>query len=411
MGNFGKQLYMIRKKKNLTLRELDKLSGIKFVRIGRFENNTEKPTLENIRKLELALDVSFENIKEISDDIENLYVKFIDSLLYDVNDFDYYLKMIKDRDGEYAINCNYPIIMLILYIIDIHKRNFENIDKTERELEKLLEPKSDYLQSYYEYKGIKYHLQEQNKEASDILESAITLANNRKQNTMIYYHLCMVNISENKYIEALKYAELAKRGFVEFASFKRILYTDGLTGTIYSQMHRFDLAIEKYKACLHTCQFLEVPPSIKALILRNLSWFYIKDGDYFTPLSYLEEAEKLEPDSHHLKMYKIWCYYKQKKFNLARGLVHQYSDLRKAKTHRKRYKLFSELVYSAGKKPTITLIELAIDTYNEFAAKHDYELMNFYIDIVIDLLKQRNDDKTLIQYLELKIKINDEINK
>lgn len=43
-------------------------------------------------------------------------------------------------------------------------------------------------------------------------------------------------------------------------------------------------------------------------------------------------------------------------------------------------------------------------------AKCNFELMNFYIDIVIDLLKQRDDDKRLIQYLEMKIKINNEIN-
>ena len=41
MNEFGKQLYIVRKHKNLTLRQLDELSGVKFVRIGRFENDKE----------------------------------------------------------------------------------------------------------------------------------------------------------------------------------------------------------------------------------------------------------------------------------------------------------------------------------------------------------------------------------
>lgn len=411
MDNFGKQLYIVRKKRNLTLRELDKLSGVKFVRIGRFENNMEKPSPEIIAKLEKALNVNFQEIAGISEDIKKLYKKFVDSLLYDVNDLEKYIEIIDVNKDVYLSNCHFPVILLINYVIDVLRDNLVNIDKTEKELERLLEPKSDYLQLYYEYKGLRYYIHGLKDKAVDVLDSALTISNNPKQNTMIYYHISMVNMSRNKYIEALNYAELAKRGFVEYASFKRILYTDGQIGSIYSQMRRFDLAIEKYKTCLNSCETLDLISNKKALFLRNLSWIYIKSGNYVKPLEYLEEAEKLEPDSNHLKMYKIWCNYKLGKYNTARTLIDEYIYLGKVKSHKKRYKLFSELVYNAGNKPTLTLIDLAIDTYKEFAAKHDYELMNFYIDIVIDLLKQRDDDKMLIQYLETKIRINDEINK
>ena len=80
------------------------------------------------------------------------------------------------------------------------------------------------------------------------------------------------------------------------------------------------------------------------------------------------------------------------------------------KSHKKRFQLFSGLVYNADTMPTLALIRSAIEVYEEFAMNRDHELMNFYIDIVIDLLKQRDDDKRLIQYLEMKIKINNEIN-
>lgn len=411
MENIGKQLYIVRKKRNLTLRELETLSGVKFVRIGRFENNMEKPSQAIIEKLEKALQVKFTDIENVSERILELYDSFVDALLYESNDLNMYENNIIENDEAYSISYHYSKIMLIRYILRVHKNDFNDIDKEEKELLRLLDEKSDPLQLFYEYKGVRLFLQGNNKEAIQALLTALTISNNPKQNTMIYYHISMVNMSRNKYIEALKYAELAKRGFVEFASFKRILYTDGQIGSVYSQMRRFDLAIEKYKTCLVSCETLDLLACKKALFLRNLSWIYIKSGNYVKPMEYLEEAEKLEPDSIHLKMYKIWCNYKLGKYNTARSLIEEYNDLRTVKSHRKRYKLFSELVYNAGKKPTITLIELAIDTYNEFVSKHDYELMNFYIDIVIDLLKQRDDDKMLIQYLEMKIKINDEINR
>lgn len=410
MSNFGKQLYIIRKHKNLTLRELEKLSGIKFVRIGRFENNMEKPTLENISKLESALKVKFEDYEKVTREIEALYRKFIDSLIYDMSDFDYYIEVIKKNEEIYIVNSFYSLIILIMYIINIHKNNLFDIKKIEKELDRLLEPKSDYLQLYYDYKGIRLYKQGQKDEAADLLASAITLANNPKQNAMIYYHLSMVNLSRNKYIEALKFAELAKNGFVEFASFRRILYTDGQIGSIYSQMQRFDLAIDKYITCLESNKILDTSLDIKALILRNLSWIYIKSGNYTEPLSYLAEAEKLDSENVNLKMYKIWCNYKLGKYNTARNLIEQYRNLNDLKSHKKRFQLFSGLVYNADTMPTLALIRSAIEVYEEFAMNRDHELMNFYIDIVIDLLKQRDDDKRLIQYLETKIKINNEIN-
>ncbi|GAA6425745.1 helix-turn-helix domain-containing protein [Dielma fastidiosa] len=410
MNEFGKQLYIVRKHKNLTLRQLDELSGVKFVRIGRFENDKEQPTLEIIRKLENALGVSFEQLENVSREIKELYARFVDTLIYDRNDLNQYIELINKNRGIYLVNSHYPIILLILYIIDIHKNNLAEAEKIEEELEKLLLANSEYCQLYYEYKGVRFYLQEHYEEAANILTYAMTIANNYKQNTMICYHLSMVNMSRNIYIEALSYADMAKKGFVEFASFKRILYIEGQIGSIYSQMRRFDLAINKYTTCLTVCETLDVSPTTKALFYRNLSWIYIKSGNYSQSLAYLEKAEILDPENIYLRMYKIWCNYKLGRYNTARSLTIQYKAIEENKSFKKRFKLFCELVYKEGTMPTLPLLKSAIDVYDEFAAKCNFELMNFYIDIVVDLLKQRDDDKRLIQYLETKIKINNEIN-
>ena len=222
MENIGKQLYILRKKKNLTLRDLETLSGVKFVRIGRFENNLEKPSLAVIEKLERALQVKFDEIEYVSKKILELYQSFVEALLYESNDLDTYESNIINNEEVYSINYQYSKIMLIKYIIRVHKNDFVNIDKDEKDLLRLLDEKSDPLQLFYEYKGVRLFLQGYKDEAVVFLELALTMSNNPKQNTMIYYHISMVNMSRNKYVEALKYAGLAKGGFVEFASFKRI---------------------------------------------------------------------------------------------------------------------------------------------------------------------------------------------
>ena len=104
MENIGKQLYILRKKKNLTLRDLETLSGVKFVRIGRFENNLEKPSLAVIEKLERALQVKFDEIEYVSKKILELYQSFVEALLYESNDLDTYESNIINNEEVYSIN-------------------------------------------------------------------------------------------------------------------------------------------------------------------------------------------------------------------------------------------------------------------------------------------------------------------
>ena len=55
----AEKLKNLRAVKNLTLTDLDSLSGISFVQLGRYENNKSKPSAKTLHKLAIAFNVDF----------------------------------------------------------------------------------------------------------------------------------------------------------------------------------------------------------------------------------------------------------------------------------------------------------------------------------------------------------------
>ncbi|WP_298539989.1 helix-turn-helix transcriptional regulator [uncultured Aquimarina sp.] len=74
----GYKLKKIRTQKGLTQSELGEISGVSYVQIGRYENNTANPTSRIIKKLADALKISIDDF--LQSDEELIKVKDIDSL-------------------------------------------------------------------------------------------------------------------------------------------------------------------------------------------------------------------------------------------------------------------------------------------------------------------------------------------
>ncbi len=51
------------------------------------------------------------------------------------------------------------------------------------------------------------------------------------------------------------------------------------------------------------------------------------------------------------------------------------------------------------------LINLAIKIVEDFKQGEDYELVNFYIDIVLDLFNRSGNELEKIKYLEMKVNL------
>lgn len=62
MTTFGKRLAGMRKKRGLTQQQLCELVGVHVSHISNYENDRSQPTLETIRRLALALDVTADEL-------------------------------------------------------------------------------------------------------------------------------------------------------------------------------------------------------------------------------------------------------------------------------------------------------------------------------------------------------------
>ncbi|WP_162987465.1 helix-turn-helix domain-containing protein [Metabacillus litoralis] len=65
-SQLGTHLKELRKEKNLTLKELEKISGVSFSQISKIEKNVHKPSLETIEKLSEALCIDLNELLQFS---------------------------------------------------------------------------------------------------------------------------------------------------------------------------------------------------------------------------------------------------------------------------------------------------------------------------------------------------------
>lgn len=404
MENIGKRIKMLRERQNLTLKELGELAKVHFARISKFERGLETPGKEVIKRLESALGASFSDFEKTVGEINEIFVKFVDSLYYYENEFQRYLEIISANNDNYIVCHNYYKILLIRYVIDV----LNNVDydlKQEKLLEKLVRGDTECYLLFIEYKGVYLHKMNKYKDAIKLLENVVILDVDEKIKTMVYYHLSMFYKDYNNLEKARYWVELARNGFYQGASIQRAIFCEGIYAGIFIRTRNYDAAIKCYDRCILSVKKFLLDDGILALVLRNKAWALILKGNYELSLDAINESETYQPDHDNVAIYKIWCMLKTGKYKIARNLISKYNYLLNDASYSERFKLFTDLAYLENNKPTKAMIKLACKLYEDFCNKSRYDLMVFYLDIVLDLLRQRKEIDLLNKYLELKIEL------
>ncbi|WP_276935284.1 helix-turn-helix domain-containing protein, partial [Dielma fastidiosa] len=96
-NTIGYQIKNCRKYKGYSLQAVSEATGISFVRLSKFERGTEKPTAQNINKIENVLMVDFSNTDIIDNEINALMAEFKESIFYLRNNNNYYLDLIESN--------------------------------------------------------------------------------------------------------------------------------------------------------------------------------------------------------------------------------------------------------------------------------------------------------------------------
>lgn len=403
-NTIGYQIKNCRKYKGYSLQAVSEATGISFVRLSKFERGTEKPTAQNINKIENVLMVDFSNTDIIDNEINALMAEFKESIFYLRNNNNYYLDLIESNRERYVISSNYYKILLIEYIVNV-LANYDNVIKLENEIEATINHSMIDFQLFIEYRAVRKHSMKQYDSAMKLLKEALIIANDEKNMGMIYYHYGIIAHSCEQYFEAYDYLVKAKYIFDKYYSYLRSGKCDLQIGNIYIRLGRYDLALNKLNKWLKALKDTKEERNIKAIIFRNMAWVNILMRDHEAALKLIKEAEKLSPKNGNAILYKIWCLYKLEDYKSAYKVILNNKQLEKDKIYRDRFILFSYLVKDRNEHPRKRTLDQAKKVYEQFLIEKKAGVLDFYLTILIEILEKSNETKELIYYLKIKAKV------
>lgn len=403
-NTIGYQIKNCRKYKGYSLQAVSEATGISFVRLSKFERGTEKPTAQNINKIENVLMVDFSNTDIIDNEINALMAEFKESIFYLRNNNNYYLDLIESNRERYVISSNYYKILLIEYIVNV-LANYDNVIKLENEIEATINHSMIDFQLFIEYRAVRKHSMKQYDSAMKLLKEALIIANDEKNMGMIYYHYGIIAHSCEQYFEAYDYLVKAKYIFDKYYSYLRSGKCDLQIGNIYIRLGRYDLALNKLNEWLKALKDTKEERNIKAIIFRNMAWVNILMRDHEAALKLIKEAEKLSPKNGNAILYKIWCLYKLEDYKSAYKVILNNKQLEKDKIYRDRFILFSYLVKDRNEHPRKRTLDQAKKVYEQFLIEKKAGVLDFYLTILIEILEKSNETKELIYYLKIKAKV------
>ena len=402
-NTIGYQIKNCRKYKGYSLQAVSEATGISFVRLSKFERGTEKPTAQNINKIENVLMVDFSNTDIIDNEINALMAEFKESIFYLRNN-NYYLDLIESNRERYVISSNYYKILLIEYIVNV-LANYDDVIKLENEIEATINHSMIDFQLFIEYRAVRKHSMKQYDSAMKLLKEALIIANDEKNMGRIYYHYGIIAHSCEQYFEAYDYLVKAKYIFDKYYSYLRSGKCDLQIGNIYIRLGRYDLALNKLNEWLKALKDTKEERNLKAIIFRNMAWVNILMRDHEAALKLIKEAEKLSPKNGNAILYKIWCLYKLEDYKSAYKVILNNKQLEKDKIYRDRFILFSYLVKDRNEHPRKRTLDQAKKVYEQFLIEKKAGVLDFYLTILIEILEKSNETKELIYYLKIKAKV------
>lgn len=403
--NIVKDLRIIRKYRNLTLRELGDKTGIKYSRLGKFECGKEIPTDENIQKIGRALDVNVKEYLEISLKIDELFNEFLNSLFYYDNNNELYKSRILAGKKANIINYELGKAQLIEYIILVLEKDFEQAKSIENELLEYFIDDFSCESILYQYKGLMYRMEKRYNDSILCFERAKSESKNEKNEAMLYLHSSIVYKKIGNIAKAMQNIKSALKIFSEYGAVNRSTFCLVEYALLLKANYQYDLAISYFHRALRALVVINCSDDVFARVYRNMCWTMIIINDYKVALEYLEEAEAYDSKHSFNALYGIWCHYKLKNYEEAEKIIINNSHLIKDAGNANIYKLFDMLVKCRESIPTDSLINHAANIVKDMKDVESYERVNFYIDIVLDLLNRKGNELGKIKYLNMKINL------
>lgn len=394
---------LVRKERKISQKELGQMTGISHQIISRYEKGAEIPTEEKLQLILSMLEIDYNKIELFKEEIDDLFDRFLEDLFFRKENFKIYLNKIKSSMAHYRHSFNYFKIRIIEFVCAVLTNNFDEIDKTISNIERLDVDDPKVLQIYYEYKGYYLLKRKRTKEGLEYLEEAKLQRYDEKAIAMIHYHMSFAYNYEWLRKTDAEYLIDAKNIFQKYYSLKRVSDCEMILGNYYSTYRNFRKAMQSYKNRLN---LLELEKNDKEDLMNTYStiaYVYIKQKHYKKALEATDkicEYGRIEARDH---LYYIWCYYKLGDMSNANSWIVKMNRLNLDRELKMLWNLYEKLVAQYDKIPNDRLIEKAIKVYEFYKNQEDLDLSLFYVDIVIELLEKRSEYKRGFSYQKEKI--------
>ena len=261
-----------------------------------------------------------------------------------------------------------------------------------------LDPKAGCL--YWQYKGVKYYHNKKYHDAEMCFNEASNVYSDERYIALNNYQRFFIFKKRNQLNEAKELIEKAKDIFNKYGAFKRVYSCNMCVADIYSHYHQYDLAINQYRSCIYLAKLMHYTDNNLAILYRNIAWNYIKANQFEEALKELENAKKIDKTNPLLILYYIYSYFRMEQIDKAKEWIIIGRRRFTLSEYQNILDLFSGLVRSYGKTPETNLIQKAIKVYQYYQKLGDYELIIFYLDIVIELYEQKEDWENTYFYLK-----------
>lgn len=404
MEEIGKYLRLIREERGYSLRKLGQMINVSHNRLGKFERGEEKPTNEMIKRIEQGLGIAIYKYKELDFEIDSLLEEFLEAQFYSKNILNDYFNIIKSNKMRFENSLVFGKIILLEYIMCILKGDSVLAEEKEKMLENGLVDLYS-RQAYMQYRGVFCFLKKDYEKAIYFLKEASNLYYSEKRMAMISYHLAMVYKDVNQITLAIRCLSFAKSVFSKYSSYRRAILADIELAGAYGIINLINEAIAIYKSVLIATNYLDIGEEGRRKAVRNLSWVYLRAGQYAEGLENLKSEFAYSSISELTVLYSIWFNYKLKNYKEAEKLISVNRKLMSESSLRDEFELVLSLVYLRDGVANKQILNQAIRLFEKLRVSVDTGTVLFYLDIVIDILRARGNETELIKYMDIKISL------
>ncbi len=398
----GNAIYITRKSKCISLKQLESMTNIKYQILSRYEKGIEIPTSYNLQRIEEALQIQLSASTVIDDTIYQLYNDFLLDVFMGETDLSKYEQQILKNKDNFITSKYFYLVQLMTYVIYVHEKEISSASKMEKNLERIIcyDQKAGYL--YWEYKGLKYYKRNMYEKANEYFDDAAKLIYDEYSLAINYYHKFFVYKHKNMLFDAKHVIETAKSIFEKYGAIKRSYSCNMCLADVYTKSRKYEQSNKQYEICLSMAKTMNYNNTYLAKLYRNMAWNCIKGKDYHNAIEKLEQAQKCEKYNPLMILYYIYVYYELEDYKEAQFWVSEGRMEMKTREYRDLLDLFSKLVRNQRNVPNDELIQKAIEVYEYFMKLKDYDLSEFYVDIVIELLELKGDWERANVYLKQK---------